>query len=125
MKSPLNTHHQINYIEIPVTDLSKAKSFYGSAFGWQFNDYGNEYAGLKNNIGEFGRLSFIGQVPHRGRRPSPSPLVVLFSEDLEATLDSVLHAGGKLAKGPYPFPGGRRFEFLDTSGDLLAVWSEK
>jgi len=35
-----HTHHAIDYIEITVSDVAVAKTFYGAAFGWTFNDYG-------------------------------------------------------------------------------------
>ena len=28
-------------------------------------------------------------------------------------------------RGPYEFPGGRRFHFLDPSGKELGVWAEQ
>jgi predicted enzyme related to lactoylglutathione lyase len=36
----------------------------------------------------------------------------------------VKHAGGKIVKPIFSFPGGRRFHFADPSGYELAVWSE-
>lgn len=30
----------IDYIEFAVTDIARAKAFYGQAFGWSFMDYG-------------------------------------------------------------------------------------
>ena len=45
-------HHAIDYIELTVTDLAVAKRFYADAFGWQFNDYGPEYAGIRSPHGD-------------------------------------------------------------------------
>ena len=42
-----HTHHAIDYIELSVRDVAAAKRFYGQAFGWQFNDYGPGYAGIR------------------------------------------------------------------------------
>jgi predicted enzyme related to lactoylglutathione lyase len=50
--------------------------------------------------------------------------VVLYSTDLAGTLAKVEQAGGKIVKAIFEFPGGRRFGFLDPSGNELAVWSE-
>ena len=58
--------------------------------------------------------------PSRG-----GPLVILYSKDLDATLNKVREAGGRIAKEPFEFPGGRRFHFEDPSGNELAVWAEK
>jgi uncharacterized protein len=39
-----NIHHAIDYVELPVRDLTATRTFYERAFGWQFNDHGPEYA---------------------------------------------------------------------------------
>ena len=57
-------------------------------------------------------------------RGGGGPLVILYSEDLEASLAAVEAAGGTVSTPPFAFPGGRRFHFLDPSGNELAVWSE-
>ena len=31
--------------------------------------------------------------------------------------------GGTVTSGPYEFPGGRRFELSDPSGNVLGVWA--
>ena len=51
-----STHHEIDYVEFTVRDLAAAKRFYSTAFGWQFNDYGPEYAGIKGERGEVGGI---------------------------------------------------------------------
>ena len=115
-------HHAIDYIELTVTDLAEAKRFYADAFGWEFTDYGPQYAGIRDGSGgsarEVGGLAVGTEV-----RPG-GPLVLLYSADLDQTLESVTSAGGRVVNGPYGFPGGRRFHFRDTSGNELGVWSE-
>ncbi len=111
-------HHTIDYIEFTVLDMAEAKRFYGEAFGWTFNDYGPEYAGIqKLGGGEVGGFAQASKVERGG------PLVVLYSVDLEASLEAVKKAGGRLLGEPMAFPGGRRFQFLDPSGNELAVAS--
>ena len=114
-----NIHHAIDYIELNVSDLPVTRSFYEAAFGWQFNDYGPEYAGIRasDGEGEVGGLNATGT-------PSPGgPLVMLYSDDLDATVSAVEQAGGAVTNGPYEFPGGRRFHFTDPSGNELGVWA--
>lgn len=114
-------HHAIDYIELPVTDLERAKGFYSAAFDWSFNDYGPEYAGIRNTTGsgEYGGFRRVDEVLSGG------PLVVLYSIDLERSLEAVRNAGGEVTKEIFAFPGGRRFQFLDPSGNELAVWSDQ
>lgn len=114
-------HHTIDYIELPVHDLAAAQAFYGGAFGWRFRAYGPAYAGILRGDGpaESGGLSLEPDAP----RGPGGPLVILYSEDLEASLAAVEAAGGAVVKPIFSFPGGRRFAFEDPSGNRLAVWT--
>ena len=115
-------HHAIDYVELTVTDLEQAKRFYTEAFGWRFNDYGPEYAGIQSPLGasapEVGGLS-MGQEVRAG-----GPFILLYSTDLDRSVKAVKNAGGQVVNGPYEFPGGRRFHFTDPSGNELGVWAE-
>ncbi len=115
-------HHTIDYVELTVTDLDAAARFYADAFGWRFTSYGPEYAGIRHPhddaAPEVGGLRLGEEV-----RPG-GPLVLLYSADLDASVAAVTRAGGRVVAGPYAFPGGRRFQFTDPSGNELGVWSE-
>ena len=50
------THHVIDYVELTVRDLARAKAFYASAFGWTFTDYGPTYAGIRSPEGGVGGM---------------------------------------------------------------------
>lgn len=112
-----HVHHSIDYVEIYVGDVSAAKSFYGDAFGWQFNDYGETYAGIRapGGDGEVGGIT-VGDARGAG------PLVLVISDDLGTSLDAVRSAGGQVVEGPFDYPGGRRFHFRDPSGNVLGVF---
>lgn len=112
------THHVIDYIELHVVDLAASRAFYEQAFGWGFNDYGPEYAGIKAPSGD-GEVGGLGL-----GTPGPGgSLVLLYSDDLDASAAAVEAAGGTVTEGPYEFPGGRRFIFTDNSGNQLGVWA--
>jgi predicted enzyme related to lactoylglutathione lyase len=114
-----HTHHAIDYIEIGVADLGRARGFYADAFGWSFNDYGPTYAGIRGPDGS----GEVGGLNGEGSSPAGGPLVLLYSEDLEATLASVQAAGGTVVDEPFEFPGGRRFHFADPDGNRLGAWT--
>jgi len=109
--------HSIDYIEFSVTDMAEAKRFYAAAFDWKFNDYGPDYAGIQKEAGEAGGLRLVSEVTTGG------PLVVLYSNDLDRTLERVREAGGRIVTEPFQFPGGRRFQFEDPSGNQLGVYA--
>lgn len=120
MADSKHQHHEIDYIEIGVTDMAASQRFYAAAFDWEFTDYGPEYAGIrKRQGGEAGGLSLQADVAQGG------PLVILYSANLEHTLAAVRDAGGQVTRDIFEFPGGRRFQFRDPSGNELAVWSNR
>ena len=109
---------RIDYIELGVADVERAKAFYGKAFGWTFTDYGPAYCEFSD-----GRLTggFTTMTP-----PRPGgPLVILYAVDLVDAQARVEAAGGRIEKPIFDFPGGQRFHFLDPDGYELAVWSKR
>jgi predicted enzyme related to lactoylglutathione lyase len=110
---------RIDYIEINVADIARAKDFYGAAFGWTFKDYGPDYC-------EFGDGRLTGGFTTHGK-PSPGAgaLIIMYADDLPAVQKRVEAAGGRISTPPYDFPGGRRFHFVDPDGYELAVWAKR
>ena len=108
---------RIDYIELPGGDMTSTKSFYASAFGWGFTDYGPTYSGFEN-AGLDGGLA-VGDAAM-----ATGPLVILKAEVLEDALARVEAAGGTITAPIFEFPGGRRFHFQDPAGNELGVWGE-
>ncbi|HEX9164582.1 MAG TPA: VOC family protein, partial [Gemmatimonadales bacterium] len=109
---------RIDFVEIPVPDVARAKQFYGQVFGWRFTDYGPDYASFSD-----GRLS--GGLREEKQRAGEGVLVVLYAADLASLRNAVLAAGGRITQDIFDFPGGRRFHFTDPGGAGLAVWSDR
>jgi len=112
---------KIDYVELPCRDLQATKAFFSAAFQWRFVDYGPDYAAFED-AGLDGGFYRSEQV---ATTAAGSALVVLYSSDLEATLANVKAAGGVIIKPTFSFPGGRRFQFTDPSGNEFAVWSDR
>jgi len=112
-------HHSINYVEFPLSDVEATKVFYGEVFGWTFQDFGPDYLSIVGAgvDGGFNREAAPARMGH-------GALIVLYSNDIEATRRSVGDAGAEVSKEIYDFPGGRRFHFVDPNGSEVAVWSE-
>ena len=110
----------IDYIELAVDDLEGAKAFYAKALGWAFNDYGPDYAGIKDPEDpshEFGGLS-----PHTPASRGEGVLALVRTENVDDTLANVLDAGGRIQTELHEYPGGRRFTFADPFGNVLGVY---
>ena len=106
-----------------MSDIARAREFYGTAFGWSFTDYGPEYCEF--NDGRLtGGFALAGGGTSRGAGAG-GPLVVLYANDLDETQRRVEAAGGRIVRPAFSFPGGRRFHFTDPEGYELAVWSAR
>ncbi len=106
---------KIDYVEQPGGQLPATKAFYETAFGWRFTDYGPGYAAFSEGLdggfdGDAGGLKV--------------PMVILYSDDLEAMLARVEAAGATITRPIFSFPGGRRFQFKDPAGNELGVWGD-
>jgi predicted enzyme related to lactoylglutathione lyase len=108
---------KIDYVEFNVASIDAAKAFYGSAFGWNFTDYGPNYCEFDD-----GRLK--GGLTTLGPPRPGGPLIILYAHDLEAAVVAVERAGGEIVRPITGFPGGRRFHFRDPDGYELAVWTK-
>ncbi|MGB6268637.1 MAG: VOC family protein [Olleya sp.] len=110
-----STNNHINYIEFKSHDLEATKTFYSKAFGWQFTDYGDSYVAFEAS-------GIAGGFEKTDKPITNGALIVIYNEDLKTTKSRVLELGGKLSVDTFSFPGGSRFQFLDPSGNELAVW---
>jgi predicted enzyme related to lactoylglutathione lyase len=114
--SAAGKHHQIDNIELNVGDIARSKDFYGRAFGWTFVDYAPHYTEFRD-----GRLT--GGFTTLGPVRPGGPLVILYSDDLAASRQRIVDAGGAISRETFSFPGGQRFHFTDPDGYELAVWT--
>lgn len=113
------TNNLINYVEFKTTNINTIKTFYNTVFGWTFTNYGPTYVAFSNSGLEGGFELTEDPITSNG------PLIVLYHKDLQTIQQSILDHGGKIAKDIFSFPGGRRFHFVDPSGNELAIWSDQ
>ncbi|PIE48169.1 MAG: hypothetical protein CSA42_00295 [Gammaproteobacteria bacterium] len=117
----MNVHGKLNYVEYPASNLDKTKEFFQETFGWEFQDFGTEYTSFSNQglNGGFFRSDLSCTIKTGGA------LLVFFSNNLEKTLSVIESSGGVITQPVFQFPGGRRFHFMEPSGNEFAVWSDK
>ena len=111
----MSNNNHINYIEFYANDLGKIKAFYNQVFGWSFTDYGPNYTSFES-AGIDGGFEQTDEPIKKG------VLVVLYHENLESVMQKIKEVGGSITKEIFSFPGGKRFQFDDPSGNELAVW---
>lgn len=111
-------NNHINYVEFQSPDLEATKIFYQETFGWKFTDYGPDYTAFTESGLEGGFFRSYAEINN-------GALVILYHENLENIKAKIKKAGGKISKDTFSFPGGKRFHFIDPSGNELAIWSDR
>lgn len=115
----MRTERQIDYLEIPVTDLDRTREFFTALFDWSFQEYGPDYYSFND-----GRLD--GGIRRADQAaPASGVLIVFYSTDLERDLERVEELGATISQAIFSFPGGRRFHFVDPAGTEFAMWSDR
>lgn len=112
------TNNHINYIEFKARHLESIKAFYSNAFGWSFTDYGYSYTA-------FNKSGLEGGFEQSDETIVNGALVILYYKELEQIKARVEELDGVISREIFSFPGGRRFHFIDPSGNELAVWSDQ
>jgi len=116
----MTEHLKLSYVEYPANDISATKAFFQSVFQWSFEDYGPEYSSFSNAglKGGFYKSDLASSTK------TGAALIVFYSKTLEATQREIEKAGGEIVKPIFSFPGGRRFHFVEPSGNEFGVWSD-
>ena len=116
----MDAANKIDYIEFQAADVQATRRFFEQLLGWKFEDYGPDYTSFQDGriAGGFSRSD------KRCTLEGGSVLVVLYHPRLEEIRQRVLELGGLISKEIFSFPGGRRFHFIEPSGNELAIWSE-
>lgn len=118
------------HFEMPAEDRNRMAAFYTEAFGWQTQmlgpDMGDYVLVTTTESDENGpeRPGAIngGFYPKRPDWPAQHPSVVIAVEDIEASMEKVAKAGGKVLGEPMEIPGvGRYVSFFDTEGNRVSM----
>ncbi len=103
-----------NFIELPTRDLAASQVFFESVFGMKMTGFGPTYACTMSGDVDLGLQADPAEA-------TKAPPLVIEVKDLDVTLAAVTAAGAAVTKPIFSFPGGRRFQFLDPSGNELAA----
>lgn len=114
----------LNYIELPATDLVATKAFYEHNFGWTFTDYGPGYAAahVSNIEVALNTEANVGTAQLDGDQDPTGPLVLLQTDDLDSVHSALALESGAIVTSPFDYPGGTRLHFRDPSGNILGVY---
>jgi uncharacterized protein len=112
----------IGWRELHTTDWSRAFEFYNAMFGWQKGD--------SLDMGPMGTYQLFnidgtgagGMFNKSASEPSPFWLYYFNIGDIDAAIERVLAAGGKIVNGPQEVPGSMWIiQATDPQGALFAL----
>lgn len=110
----------IAWIDLNTTDFEAAKRFYGSVFGYTYNDM--EGTELPYTMFDVAGLDYpaggIGQV-EPGERSSW--MVCFTVDDVDAAAERIKDAGGTVVKDPYEFEFGRLVAAQGLDGEFFTL----
>jgi hypothetical protein len=109
--------------ELNTRDIDAAKSFYGSVFGWGFEDQDMGEMGVYTIL-KLGEEMIGGMLDITGRVPEEVPahwLAYFAVEDTDAAVEKVRSSGGDVPFGPVDIPAGRFAVVKDPHGAVFAV----
>ena len=111
----------LNHVEIPVTDLKKAKFFYDKIFGWEIDLNMMANYGLANIKPVSVGFWPIDKIPEKGVN------LVFEVDDIESKLDEIVKADGEIVREKYEIAPeiGFAAEFKDIFGNYLGLFSRK
>jgi predicted enzyme related to lactoylglutathione lyase len=111
--------HGVTHVEIPVTNMKRAKDWYGKIFGWTFQDYDKQYS-LWNapGGGVGGGLYLVKKMPAKA-----AMRVYLDVEDVDTKLKEIKKARGKILVPKSEVPAfGWWAAFKEPQGVELYLW---
>lgn len=104
---------RINVVELPAPNVEPTRSFYSSAFGWDFADFGSFSCTMTGDVD----LGLQGDATEATR----APMAIIDVDDIVQAAAAVKRHGGTITKEIFEIPGGKRFHFVDPSGNELGV----
>jgi uncharacterized protein len=111
----------IIHIEFKSANFARTSEFYAKVFDWQMEQNASaSYMKLSGTGGPSGGWVRADLVQ------SPGPIAYLPVDDLEATLNEVESAGGRVLVRSLPFAGGGEIGlFADPDGNVMGIWKRK
>jgi predicted enzyme related to lactoylglutathione lyase len=111
------------WTEIPVTDMARAKAFYGAVVGNELTDQ----EGGPNPMSAFAskeRSAVSGHIyPGKPAAPGTGPTIHVAVEAVEKAMEIVTANGGQVVSPVIEIPAGRFAYCLDPDGNSFGVFS--
>jgi len=117
----------VNFFEIPVNDLERAKNFYGELFDWKIEktptDIGFEYFFINTKTKDNDQSINGGMV--KKTDPKDYPINYISVDSVDNYSSKIEGLGGKILIQKTPVKGMGFFVFCeDTENNRFAIWED-
>jgi uncharacterized protein len=110
------------WIDLTTSDIEAAQRFYGGVFGWTFAGAGPDYGGYVNASLNGRPVAGLMAADPRWNAPD-GWTTYLHTADVDATVTSVVAAGGQSCVGAMDVPEkGRMAMVTDVAGAMVGLW---
>lgn len=115
---------RVYHFDLVVRDIERASTFYKAAFDWEIQKWDGPMEYWFAITGASGEPGIDGGISV-GEPNMTSGQLTLHVTSLEATVDKVRSAGGKVTRERSPVPGvGWLAEVSDTEGNVFGLMQE-
>jgi uncharacterized protein len=115
------TDGEVCYLQIPATDVEVSAGFYATVFGWSTRTKTDGARAFDDAGGHVSGTWVLGRTPAR----EPGLLVWVMVDSVEATLEKIEGAGGKIVSPMTPQGEGEAIAtFRDPAGNVLGIFHE-
>ena len=113
------TPNPVTWFEIHSADPDRTKAFYGSVFGWTFDDSMPGYSMI--GLGDSAPIG--GGVAHNDNQYPNDAVFLVQVTDVAATLAAVAEHGGSVVADKQEGPNGLTFGYAaNPDGSVFGVW---
>jgi uncharacterized protein len=123
---------KVVHFEIPADDLDRAKSFYGTVFGWELQTApmnGGEYTSVRTtDVDEQTQLptepgAINGGMFVRNESTVTTPVITIDVDGIDDALKQIEAEGGSTVTPRTAIPGMGAFAyFKDPEGNVMGLW---
>ncbi|NJD58619.1 MAG: VOC family protein [Anaerolineales bacterium] len=113
------TNHTIVHIELAAKDRKALSKFYADVFGWEIEHIdGMNYTTFKAGDGVGGGFN-----PVTDQNPAGTVIVYINTDDVTASLNQVMKAGGTILVPEMEIPNTGKFGiFRDPQGNMIGLF---
>jgi predicted enzyme related to lactoylglutathione lyase len=111
---------EISHVEIPCTDLNKAKGFFNKLFGWEFKPFGNGYLLYNSHSGLTIGLRKVDSV-----KEGDSTIFHIKVDDIDSVLMNAEKAGGEIFRKRTIIPAMGYYGLIkDVTGNVIGLFQK-